>query len=77
MLKIEIEFEELLKVVGQLSVEQKRILKEQLSEEMIPQNYAVQTVPQERIPGLHAGMIWISDDFDDPLPDEFWLGEDT
>lgn len=28
-----------------------------------------------RIAGLHSGAIWISDDFDEPLPDEFWLGE--
>lgn len=28
----------------------------------------------KRIPGLGKGTIWISDDFDDPLPDEFWLG---
>lgn len=27
-----------------------------------------------RILGLHAGTTWVSDDFDDPLPDEFWLG---
>jgi antitoxin (DNA-binding transcriptional repressor) of toxin-antitoxin stability system len=27
-----------------------------------------------RIPGLHAGMIDIAPDFDDPLPDEFWGG---
>ena len=25
-----------------------------------------------RLPGLHAGAIGISDDFDAPLPDEFW-----
>lgn len=25
-----------------------------------------------RVAGLHAGMGWVSDDFDDPLPDEFW-----
>jgi len=25
-----------------------------------------------RVPGLHAGAIWTSDDFDAPLPDEFW-----
>ncbi len=25
-----------------------------------------------RVPGLSAGKIWISPDFDDPLPDEFW-----
>jgi hypothetical protein len=33
------------------------------------------TRPPDRIMGLHAGTIWISDDFDEPLPDEFWLGE--
>ena len=27
--------------------------------------------------GLHAGTIWMSDDFDDPLPDEFWLGDEA
>ncbi len=27
-----------------------------------------------RIPGLNEGSIWISDDFDEPLPDEFSLG---
>ena len=30
---------------------------------------------KKRIPGLNKGEIWTSDDFDDPLPDEFWLGE--
>ena len=24
---------------------------------------------------LHRGAIWMSDDFDEPLPDEFWPGE--
>ena len=28
-----------------------------------------------RVPGLHAGAIWTSDDFDAPLPDEFWTGQ--
>ncbi len=28
-----------------------------------------------RVAGLHAGQIWMADDFDDPLPDSFWLGE--
>lgn len=26
----------------------------------------------ERKPGLHAGSIWTSDDFDEPLPDDYW-----
>lgn len=31
---------------------------------------------RKRILGLHAGGgIWMSDDFDDPLPDEFWFGK--
>jgi hypothetical protein len=30
----------------------------------------------QRIPGLHPGH-WMSDDFDESLPDEFWLGEDA
>ncbi len=33
--------------------------------------------PEEpRSPGLHAGQWWIADDFDEPLPDSFWLGEE-
>ncbi len=27
-----------------------------------------------RIAGLHAGAIWTSEDFDEPLQDEFWNG---
>ena len=27
-----------------------------------------------RIAGLHSGQVWVSDDFDDPLPEEFWTG---
>lgn len=27
-----------------------------------------------RIPGLNHGEIWVSDDFDEPLPDSFWTG---
>jgi len=28
-----------------------------------------------RVAGLHAGTIWVSDDFDESLPEEFWTGE--
>jgi antitoxin (DNA-binding transcriptional repressor) of toxin-antitoxin stability system len=27
-----------------------------------------------RVAGLHSGAIWTSEDFDDPLPEEFWTG---
>ena len=32
-------------------------------------------VKPPRILGLHAGQVWMSEDFDEPLPDEFWFGE--
>ena len=33
--------------------------------------------PQKpRVVGLHAGQWRIADDFDAPLPDSFWLGEE-
>lgn len=27
-----------------------------------------------RVAGLHAGAIWTSEDFDEPLPEDFWTG---
>ncbi|MCB0195901.1 MAG: toxin-antitoxin (TA) system antitoxin [Anaerolineae bacterium] len=29
-----------------------------------------------RIAGLHPDAIWTSDDFDEPLSEEFWLGDE-
>jgi prevent-host-death family protein len=29
---------------------------------------------QPRMAGLSQGQIWTSDDFDQPLPDDFWAG---
>lgn len=38
---------------------------------------AVESKPKKRIVGLHKdNVIYISEDFDDPLPDEFWLGNE-
>ena len=30
--------------------------------------------PTPRIAGLHPGAIWTSEDFDEPLPEDFWAG---
>jgi len=38
----------------------------------IPDLVEIETAP--RIAGLHEGQGWMSDDFDAPLPDEFWAG---
>lgn len=29
--------------------------------------------PSKRVFGQHRGKVWIRSDFDDPLPDDFWL----
>ena len=31
---------------------------------------------KKRVAGLNRGTIWTSEDFDKPLPDEFWLGRE-
>lgn len=31
---------------------------------------------KKRVAGLNRGTIQTSDDFDEPLPDEFWLGKE-
>jgi Protein of unknown function (DUF2281) len=31
---------------------------------------------RQRVLGLNKGEIWMSDDFNAPLSDEFWLGEE-
>lgn len=70
MLNIPVSFDDLIKVIDQLSAEQKRVLLDHLT-----QNGEQSVKP--RILGMHPGAIWTSDDFDDPLPDEFWLGKDA
>lgn len=36
----------------------------------------VTTPARGRVAGLHRGAAWVSEDFDAPLPDEFWSGSD-
>lgn len=37
---------------------------------------AEEPAAREGLFGLYEGQIRISDDFDDPLPESFWLGDD-
>lgn len=30
----------------------------------------------KRIAGLNRGKVWVSEDFNEPLPDEFWVGRE-
>ena len=34
----------------------------------------ISAASQRRVAGLNQGELWTSDDFDEPLPETFWLG---
>lgn len=34
----------------------------------------ISSLNKSRIPGLNRGKIWASEDFDEPLSDDFWAG---
>jgi hypothetical protein len=57
-----------------LPPQERRQLIELISESLS----TIPKIPLEpRVLGLSANPdFWISEDFDDPLPDEFWFGED-
>ena len=40
--------------------------------EFLAQKYIELQPPQPRIHGLHRGKIWMSDDFNDPIPPDYW-----
>ncbi len=66
MLHLPIQFDDLLKIVDQLSDEQTRVLSMRLADE----SAVVEKSKKPRVLGLHPGAFQPSDDFDDPLPDE-------
>jgi hypothetical protein len=66
-------------IVNELNSMPETLLAEVLSFVRATKNKSVQTSQQlgfQRVAGLHEGQIWMSDDFNEPLPDEFWLGDD-
>lgn len=71
--------QDVLTIAKQLTpVEQLEVI--QALSQVLQQRYATQAAePAPMTPralGLHAGKVWVSDDFDAELPDEFWLGGD-
>ena len=55
---------------------QKELLKVLIEKVNLPDDESAQKNPEntKRIAGLHEGKGWISEDFDDELPDKFWGG---
>ena len=56
-----------------LSPEEREKLLASLMEE---ESERKQERPRRRIPDRHRGAIRVAPDFDDPLADKFWLGEE-
>ncbi|GAB5493917.1 MAG: hypothetical protein Phog2KO_41320 [Phototrophicaceae bacterium] len=64
-------FEDILTQVRELPVYQRKQLINEIVDSLVEK-----PVIKERIAGLHAGStLYISDDFDNHLPDSFWLGD--
>ena len=58
-----------------LPAAEKRSLLSWLTTELSVENSTPAEGP--RVPGLGKGKWQVADDFDAPLPDEFWLGRDA
>jgi hypothetical protein len=43
--------------------------------EFLAQKSTLEQKDIKRVPNLHQGKIWMSDDFNEPLDDSFWLGK--
>ena len=43
--------------------------------EFLAQKSALESQALQRVPDLHRGKVSMSDDFNEPLEDSFWLGE--
>jgi len=73
------DLQELIRAVDELNVSEVR----QLYDHIVETRGQILNAPEQvrsrpRVLGLfeHTGETWMSDDFDDELPDSFWLGED-
>lgn len=74
------ELQKLFEEVDALKPEEIRELYQYIQQhhiEFVPAKPA-EEAPKQRVLGLHAhlGEAWMSDDFNDELPDSFWFGEE-
>lgn len=63
--------------VEHLSFDEKLLLLERLASSVrIESKDTPSTLKKPRVLGLREGQMWMADDFDAPLPDSFWFGEE-
>ena len=65
----------LLERLSQLPESMQNHLAERFLKELKEAEDQTETSSHKRVAGLGQGTLVIGDDFDDPLPDSFWLGE--
>ena len=65
----------LLERLAQLPEPVQQRLAERFLKELEEAEAQTEPQPRKRIAGLGQGTMVIADDFDEPLPDAFWLGE--
>ncbi len=73
MVTLQISFDHLLETIDHLPEDQKQIVLQRLSSGIKKDTHRTST--KKRVAGLGEGTIKMSDDFIDPLPDQFWFGE--
>jgi len=67
-------FEEMIAQIPELSVAERKELINVIVDSLATP--AVSQSKKKRIFGMHKGLVSISDDFDDELPDSFWFGDE-
>jgi len=72
-------FSEIASVVSKLTLteltELERVIRHELEQRR--DRTSADPSPRPRVLGLHQGAWTVAEDFDAPLPDEFWLGKEV
>ncbi len=76
MLELPPDLEEKLRAEAAQTGQDAQALLQQKVRQMLSTAPATPTAASPRVAGLNRGQIWVSEDFDAPLPDAFWLGEE-
>jgi len=76
MLELPPDLEERLRAEAAETGEDAETLLQQNLRQMLSASPPAPEAAPPRVAGLNRGQIWVSEDFDAPLPDEFWLGQE-
>ena len=75
MLELPPDQEERLRLKASETGQDAQTLLQDMVRQMLSASSSEPSPPSPRVAGLNRGQTWVSDDFDAPLPDRFWLGQ--